>query len=177
MAAQPLNIALTGFMGTGKSAVARLLGKLTGYKVVDVDHEIEREAGMEISEIFEKLGEPAFRDMESAAMRRIAQGRGQIISTGGGAVLRAENMEAVRSGGGVVVNLAASPETVYERTRHASHRPLLDVKDPLARIREMMSQREKYYANADVVVETDGVSLMELAKEIVELIGLVGWRK
>ena len=81
-------------MGTGKSVVARALGRLTGYKIVDLDEEIERGAGMGISEIFSsKGGEPAFRDMETEALRRIAGGRGQVISTGGGVVLKKENMD------------------------------------------------------------------------------------
>ena len=168
--AVPRNIALTGFMGTGKSVVARTLGRLTGYNVVDVDTEIERESGMNIQDIFESKGEQTFRDMESAAIERISQGRGQVISTGGGAVLRAGNMEALRSGGGVVVNLRATAEAVYERTRHTGHRPLLQVDDPLSRIRELMSEREEFYENADIVIDTGELSVMQVAEEILESI-------
>ena len=166
--AVPRNIALTGFMGTGKSAVARTLGRLTGYKVVDVDTEVELEAGRSIQDIFDSDGERTFRDMESAAIERISQGRGQVISTGGGAVLRVGNMEALRSGGGVVVNLRATAEAVYERTRHSGHRPLLQTDDPLARIRELMSEREEYYENADIVIDTGELSVMQVAEEILE---------
>ncbi len=168
--AVPRNIALTGFMGTGKSVVARTLGRLTGYNVVDVDTFVERESGMNIKDIFESKGEQAFRDMESAAIERISRGRGQVISTGGGAVLRAGNMEALRLGGGVVVNLRATAEAVYERTRHTGHRPLLQVDDPLARIREMIAEREEYYENADIVIDTGELSVMQVAEEILEII-------
>ncbi len=168
--AVPRNIALTGFMGTGKSVVARTLGRLMGYKVVDVDTEVERESGMSIQEIFFSKGELAFRDMETSAIERISRGRGQVISTGGGAVLRAGNMEALRSGGGVVVNLRATAEAVYERTRRKGNRPLLQVDDPLARIRELMGEREEFYGNADIVIETDEMSVMQIADEILESI-------
>jgi len=166
--AVPRNIALTGFMGTGKSVVARTLGRLTGYTVVDVDTFVELEAGRSIQDIFNSDGEGIFRDMESAAIERISRDRGQVISTGGGAVLRAANMEALRSGGGVVVNLRASAEEVYERIGHSGHRPLLQTDDPLARIRELMSEREEFYRNADVVIETGHMSVMQVAQEILD---------
>ncbi len=174
--AVPRNIALTGFMGTGKSVVARALGRLTGYKVVDVDAEVERTAGRSINEIFSLDGEDAFRDMEAVAIKRISQGRGQVISTGGGAVLRAANMDALRTGGGVVVNLKASAEAVFERichTRHTGHtgrRPLLQSENPLLRIQELMAKREEFYQRADIVVDTEGLSVMQVADEILESI-------
>jgi shikimate kinase len=161
-------------MGTGKSVVARALGRLTGYKVLDLDHEVESGAGMVISEIFASRGEAAFRDMETAALKRIASGRGQVISTGGGVVLRKENMGLLREGGGVIVNLTAPPETVFERTKATGHRPLLDVEDPLGRIRELMEERKPYYEDADEVVDTEGKSPMETAGEILERIG---WKR
>ena len=163
------NIALTGFMGSGKSAVSKTLGKLTGYHVVDVDSEVQKQAGKTIQEIFDSEGEQAFRDMESRAVARIAEGASQIISTGGGVVLRQENMDALRTGG-VIVNLQVSAETVHERTRHCSHRPLLQVKNPLERIRQMMAEREEFYRNADIVIDTDDMSVMQVAEEILESI-------
>lgn len=172
--AGPRNIALTGFMGTGKSAVARALGRLTGYRVVDLDEEVESEAGMSISEIFSSKGEPAFRDMETAALKRIAAGHCQVISTGGGVVLRKENMEALRDGGGVIVNLTALPQTVYARTKETGNRPLLEVEDPLGRIRELMEERRPYYEDADEVIDTEDKSPMEIAGEVLERIG---WKR
>ena len=168
--AKPANIALTGFMGSGKSAVSRELGKLTGYQVVDIDSEVQKQAGRSIKEIFDSEGEQAFRDMESTAVARIAKGKSQIISTGGGVVLRSENIDALHAGG-VIVNLKASAETVHERTRHNENRPLLQVEEPLARIQELMREREEYYQRADFFIETDELSVLEVAQEILESVG------
>ena len=168
--ANPRNIALTGFMGSGKSAVSKTLGKLTGYHVVDVDSEVQKQAGKTIQEIFDSEGEQAFRDMEMRAVARIAEGASQIISTGGGVVLKRENMDVLRTGG-VIVNLKVSAETVHERTRHCSHRPLLQVENPLERIRQMMAEREEFYRNADIVIDTDDMSVMQVAEEILESVG------
>ena len=165
--ARPRNIALTGFMGSGKSAVARALGKLTGYHVVDVDSEVQDQAGKSIQEIFDSDGEQAFREMEMRAVARIAEGKNQIISTGGGVVLKRENMDALRTGG-VIVNLKVSANAVHERTRHNSHRPLLQVEDPLERIRQMLAEREEFYRDADIVIDTDDISVLEVAQEILE---------
>ncbi len=166
---RPRNIALTGFMGSGKSAVSKTLGRLTGYHVVDVDSEVQDQAGKTIQEIFDSEGEQAFRDMEMKAVARIAEGKNQIISTGGGVVLKRENMDALRRGG-VIVNLKVSAETVHERTRHNSHRPLLQVDDPLERIRQMLAEREEFYKDADIVIDTDDMSVMQVAEEILESI-------
>lgn len=164
------NLALTGFMGTGKSAVGRQLKKLTGFRFVDVDHEIEEAEGMSISEIFAHRGEPAFRDIEAAHIRRLCEGRGQIISTGGGAVLRGDNMEALNESS-VLICLMATPEDVYERVRSSRHRPLLDDHDPLGRVRELMAERAPYYDKAGLAVDTTGKSPFEIATEILESIG------
>jgi shikimate kinase len=95
---QRRNIVLTGFMGTGKSSVAREVARLTGLKLVEVDEETERAAGMKIRDIFEQHGEARFRDMETEQVKLIAEGKGQVISTGGGVVLRDENIKALPLG-------------------------------------------------------------------------------
>lgn len=175
VARAPRNIALTGFMGTGKSVVARALGRLTGYGVVDVDARVEQAAGLSVPEIFASEGEQAFREREAEAVREIAKEQGQIISTGGGVVLRSDNMEALRSGGAVIVNLRASAESVFERTKNSSHRPLLETEDPLGRIRRLMAEREEHYRQADLIVDTGGKSPVEVAEEIME--GLKSWTR
>lgn len=167
------NIFLVGFMGTGKSAVGRELQRMTGLRLVDVDAEVEQAEGMSISKIFEVRGEAAFRDLEAREIMRISEGRDQIISTGGGAVLREDNMEAF-SGSGVVVCLTASAETVYERTRHNTRRPLLEVDDPMEQIKNLMNERQPYYEKADAMVSTDGKSPYEIAQEVLEA---VGWKR
>jgi shikimate kinase len=163
------NIALTGFMGTGKTAVSRELSRLTGFTVVDVDAEIEKTAGMTITEIFARFGEPRFREMETEAIRRISAGERLIISTGGGAVLREENMEALRRKG-VIICLWASPEIVLKRTSGTNDRPLLRVDDPLKKIKEMLEFRRPYYEKADMAVDTEGKSPLRVAEEILERI-------
>ncbi len=102
------NIVLTGFMGAGKTAVGRELSRILGWKIIDVDDEIVKARNMTIHEIFSTLGEPAFRDIETGMIRKVSQDRSVIISTGGGAVLRQENMDILREHG-VIVCLWASP--------------------------------------------------------------------
>jgi shikimate kinase len=161
------NIVLTGFMGAGKTSVSAELSRLTGFSRVEVDEEIERSAGKSIPEIFSEMGEPAFRDMETQEIRRAARRNGAVISTGGGAVMRDENMEALREGGAVVY-LRAEPRTILERTSGNSDRPLLQVEDPLGRINELLALRKPYYERADVIVDTDGKNPREIAEEILD---------
>lgn len=165
------NIVLTGFMGTGKTAVAAELARLTGMKLIDIDHEIERAEGMSIPDLFEQKGEPEFRDIESATIRRIAaEARGAVISTGGGAVMRDDNLAALREHEGVIVCLLASAETVYRRTCKSSHRPLLRAEDPMAKIKELLGLRMPRYELADVMVKTDDLAPREVAEEILRRI-------
>lgn len=166
------NIVLTGFMGTGKTEVSRELARLTGYAQVDVDSEIEKSAGMTIAEIFKRFGEPHFRDMETREIKTVSQGRSLIISTGGGAVMKDENMEALRAGG-FIVCLSASPETILKRTSNDSTRPLLQVEDPLNKIKELLSLRQPYYERADVMIDTEGKTPLQVAEEIIENISLI----
>jgi len=156
-------------MGTGKSSVARELARMTGLRAVEIDEEIERASGMKIREIFEQHGEGRFRDMETEQVRLVAKGDRQVISTGGGVVLREENMKVLKEAG-VVVCLWASPEGILERTGRSSDRPLLNVEDPKAKIEELLAQRESCYARADITIQTEGKTPREVAKEILEKI-------
>ena len=160
-------------MGTGKSAVGMELKKMTGYKLVDVDAEVERAEGMSIKEIFVTRGEPAFREAEASTIARVMQGRSQIVSTGGGAVLRDDNWAALAAGG-VVVCLQASAETVHQRTGRSRNRPLLDVEDPLEKISEMLEERRPFYEKADIMIDTEGKSPYEIAAEVLEA---AGWKR
>jgi shikimate kinase len=166
---EKLNIVLTGFMGTGKTAVAGELSRLLGREVLDADTEIERTAAMPIKEIFRLHGEPYFRDLEAQVIKRLSRRRGVIISTGGGAVLRRDNMEALKAHG-VVVCLRASPEVILQRTQGTDERPLLQVEDPLKRIKELLQAREPYYQEADLMIDTDGKTPLQVAQEILEQI-------
>jgi shikimate kinase len=161
------NIVLTGFMGTGKTAVSAELARLTGFGRVEIDAEIERTAGMSISRIFERFGEPRFREMETEAIKRFARERRLIISTGGGAVMKEENVAALKEGG-VIVCLTASPETILKRTSKNAERPLLQVQDPMGRITELLEKRRPFYEAADIMVDTEGKSPRQVAREILE---------
>jgi shikimate kinase len=159
------NIVLTGFMGAGKTEVGRVLAQRLGYVLIDVDDEIEKEQHMKIADIFKQYGEPAFRDIECAMIKRLSERQGVVISTGGGAVLRQENMDNLRING-MIVCLTASAGTIYERTKRNKTRPLLSVDDPLAKIKELLAFRQPYYEKADIVIDTERRSPLEVAEDI-----------
>ena len=160
------NIILTGFMGTGKTEVGRILSKKMGRRLVDVDGMIEDEQKMTVSDIFREFGEQRFRDLEADAVRRLSEMSNLLISTGGGVVLREENLESLRKNG-TVICLTASPETILKRVCSNSDRPLLQVDDPLARIKELVETRRKYYERSDMVIDTEDRTPLEVAEEII----------
>jgi shikimate kinase len=163
------NIVLVGFMGTGKSAVSAEIAHLRGMECIESDEEVVRRAGMSIPEIFAAHGEAYFRDLESEVLRELSGRREVVISTGGGAVLRDGNVAALRSGG-LVVCLDAGAEEIYARTRTCTNRPLLQVEDPLGRIRELLAARRPHYERACVepgfFIATEGRTPREVAGEI-----------
>jgi shikimate kinase len=163
------NIVLTGFMGTGKTAVGRELSRLLSMQLIDVDAEIEAGQKMTINEIFQRFGEKYFRDLETETIRRIVAGNNLIISTGGGAVLREENMEALRENG-IVFCLDAHPETILERTNRSEDRPLLRTEDPMAKIKELLNFRRPFYKKAGTLIDTEGKTPLQIAEEIVETV-------
>lgn len=166
------NIVLTGFMGTGKTEVSKILARKLGYTLIDADIEIEKEQKMTITEIFKQHGESAFRDIEADVIRRLSAVKNAVISTGGGAVLRQENMDNLRKNG-VIVCLMASPETILKRTSNNNDRPLLQAENPLQRIKELLEFRRPYYERADVMINTEGKSPFEVVEEIIEKVKMV----
>lgn len=149
------NIALIGFMGTGKTTISKALSKITGFQEIDVDEYIVKKSGRSISDIFEKEGEDYFRKLETEALKEISQESGQIISCGGGAVLRDENVEILKSGG-VIVLLTATPETIFDRVKDHTHRPILNSDMSLSHVKELMEKREpRYQSVADVKISVD----------------------
>lgn len=161
------NIILTGFMGTGKTSVGTRLAEITGYRFVDIDSLIEAEQKMSINDIFSQKGESYFRDCESRLIRQVLEGQGQIISTGGGAVIREENRAAFKKAG-LTICLTARPEVIYERVKHETHRPLLKVPDPMSKIRELLDARAGFYRDADIIIDTSDKSVEEVLNEIKE---------
>ena len=163
------NIVLVGFMGTGKTEVGKILSKKLGYALIDADTEIEKKQNMTITEIFRQQGEPAFRDIESEIIKKLAGMKKTVISTGGGAVLRPENISNLKSNG-VVVCLSATPETVLQRTSVNNDRPLLQTENPLQKINELLEYRRPYYEKADIMIDTENKNPLEIAEEIIRKI-------
>jgi len=153
-------------MGTGKSSVGRVLAAHFGFEFLDTDELIVQRAGAPIAEIFARQGEPAFRAYESQVVAELAQRSGCVISTGGGLGANAGHLASLKEHA-LTVCLWASPETIYERVRHSSHRPLLNHPDPLERIRELLAQREHVYKQADLLIGTELRSVKEVTHQII----------
>jgi shikimate kinase len=171
-----LTLSLVGMPGCGKSTVGRQLARQLGLHFVDSDTEIEHRIGMPIRDYFAAHGEAAFRDVEQDVVDELTQRPAQLIATGGGAVLRPSNRDALHSRTHVVY-LRSSPEELYRRLRHDTHRPLLQVADPQARLRELYRERDPLYRRtAHFIVEGARPSVSSLTSMVLmqlELAGLV----
>lgn len=166
------NIVLTGFMGAGKTAVGKELAHILGMKLIDVDTEIEKSEQITINDIFSQFGEPRFREIEMMMIKQLAAGKNLIISTGGGAVLKQENMDTLRKNG-VIVCLMASPETILKRTSISNDRPLLKVENPLEKINQLLTFRKPFYEKADMMIDTENKTPLQIAEEIIDTIQAV----
>lgn len=155
------NLYLVGFMGTGKTTVARAIAARLGAKFIDVDAEIERQQRMPIPQIFAEQGEPAFRALERAFIETGHPDEGCIVACGGGLVVQPGMLELLMSRG-VVVCLHASLETVLKRTQRSRSRPLLNVENPLERMREIYTAREPIYRRAGTLLLTDNRTLPDI---------------
>jgi shikimate kinase len=171
MTAADVNLYLVGFMGTGKSTVGRGVARRIGFRLLDSDHEIERMQGRAIPEIFAQDGEPVFRVMERQFIETGHPAERTIVACGGGLVVQ-PGMLALLQSKGVVVCLHASLETVLERTQRHRNRPLLEVEDPMARIRQLYAQREAIYKRSGSLVLTDGRPLNDIVAHVTRV-----WRR
>lgn len=160
------NLALIGFMGTGKSSVGRAVAEVLHFTFLDTDTVIEARAGATIADIFKLEGEPAFREWERRIVEELTHRTRTVIATGGGMPANEANLASLKSHA-LVVCLWASPETIWERVRSHSHRPLLNEADPLTKIRELLAAREPFYRQADVLVNTEMRSLREVTGQVV----------
>ena len=163
-----MNLALIGYRGTGKSAVAAILSQKLGMEAVSLDAEIVREAGMSIPEIVEKHGWPWFRDLESDITRRFSERDGLILDTGGGVILRPENTQNLHRNGAIFW-LKATVEVIVDRIQESTERPALtEGKSFLEEIEEILSERLPLYrAAADREIDTDLLTPTAVADEII----------
>ena len=162
-----MNVVLIGFMGTGKTSVGKRLAKRLGWKFVDVDALTEASAKMPIAKLFSERGETVFRRLERRHITRIAHGRQQVISTGGGAFVNPKNRSLLRASG-TVVCLAAKPSVILKRVRHKlkSLPMLAGASKPLTRIQTLLDQRAPAYAQADLTIDTSHLSVDEIVERI-----------
>lgn len=161
------NIVLIGFMGAGKSTISDYLSTMFDMKLVEMDQEIAEREEMSIPDIFATYGEEHFRNLETKLLRELQSSTNCIISCGGGAALREENVVEMKKNGRVVL-LTASPETIYERVKDSDDRPVLNGNNNVDFIADMMEKRrEKYEAAADVVVQTDNKTILQVCEELI----------
>lgn len=160
--------------GCGKSTVGRHLARQLGLKFLDVDQEAERRVQMSVRQYFESEGEEAFRDLEQQVLAELLDGEPAVVSTGGGTVLREANRECLRRQS-TVVYLRSTPEESFRRLRHDTQRPLLQVADPLRKLRELFAQRDPLYRlAAHYVIETGRPSVPTLINMILMQLELAG---
>ncbi len=148
------NLYLVGFMGTGKTTIGRAVAQRLNFQLLDSDHEIERQQGRTIPEIFATAGEPAFREMERQFVDHGHPSSRCVVACGGGLVVQPGMLIALQERG-VVICLHASLETILKRTAANRNRPLLNVEDPMERLRTLYAQREPIYKRAGAVILTD----------------------
>lgn len=169
-----MNITLVGLPGSGKSTIGRQLARRLGVPFVDSDQVIEARLGCSIRQYFEQQGEDAFRDVEQAVLDDLSQHHHGVLSTGGGSVLREVNRRHLHERGHVVY-LRTSPEDVYRRLRHDTVRPLLQVEDPLGRLRSLYQARDPLYREAaHFVLDTGRPSVATLVNKLVMQLELSG---
>jgi shikimate kinase len=167
-------IALVSMPGGGKSTIGRQLARRLGWNFVDIDTVIEHRVGCSIRAFFESEGEQRFRDLEQEAIAEQIRSPRTVIATGGGAVLREANRTALRDHT-ITVYLRSTPEDLYRRLRHDAKRPLLQVADPLRRLRELYAERDRLYLEtAQFSVDTGRPSVPTLVNMILMQLELAG---
>lgn len=171
-----MNIVFVGLPGSGKTTIGRHLSRRLGVPFLDSDHVIEERLGCSIREYFAREGEDAFRDVEQQVLDDLSQHHQGVLSTGGGSVLREANRRHLHERGHVIY-LRSTPEDVYRRLRHDTVRPLLQVEDPLARLRALYEARDPLYRDAaHFVLDTGRPSVATLVNKLLmqlELSGIV----
>lgn len=169
MSREKRNIVFIGFMGTGKTTIARELSKAIGCRFVDSDKIISEESGMTVEEIFETLGEEIFRKIEREVIKNISNLENAVISVGGGAVVDPENVFNLRKNG-ILILLTASPETILANISKSETRPLLKKANVLEEIKQLLKKREEAYKNYDYEISVDNLSVEEVLNRAIKLL-------
>ncbi|MDO9534472.1 MAG: shikimate kinase [Bacillota bacterium] len=165
------NIILTGFMGSGKTSVGKELARLLNIDFFDSDEIIAGLVGKSVSDIFRCCGEDYFRSRETEVLEILGKKTpgSCVVSTGGGAVLRSRNLNALRENG-IIICLDVSAEEAYSRVKEMNDRPLLQVENPLEKIEELLQERKPFYLQADVCLSATGKTLQEIVLEIINVL-------
>ncbi len=163
------NIALTGFMAVGKSAVGRKLAGKLGRHFVDLDKKVEKSEGMKVKDIFSLKGESYFRQVEKQTLREVLSQDDQVIATGGGVVMDQENLRLLREKS-FLVCLTAKPEVLFRRAGNNRQRPLLEAGDRAQQIQKLLAQRQSNYERAHIVIDTSNLTVEQVAKKIIALL-------
>lgn len=161
------NVILTGFMGTGKTSLGKLLATKLGRPFVDIDKKIESEQKISIPKIFEQFGEEYFRELEKSAVKELSERRGLVIATGGGTIKDEENLRLLKSSG-VLICLTTEPEEIFNRTARRGERPVLDGggNQRLETIKRLLAERKQFYDRADYQVDTTEWSPLQIIDDI-----------
>ena len=163
------NIYLVGFMGTGKTVVGENLAKKLNREFVEMDAVITEREGREIVDIFDTKGEAYFRQLEQELLKEISLKTDLVVSCGGGLICNEENLKRLKETG-IIFSLAASLLIIYRRIKEQSHRPILNVDDPQAKIKDLLGKRNPYYNQADHMIDTDNVLPEEIVDKIITIL-------
>jgi shikimate kinase len=160
-----MNLVFTGFMGTGKSKTGKIVSEKLKTSFFDTDDLIEKKSGFLISDIFKKFGEADFRQKEVETVKEVSEKDSVVISCGGGAVLNPINIVNLRKKG-IIINLYASADVIYDRLKGENSRPLLRNEKPLIEIKKLLDFRKSIYEDCDFSFDTDGLTTVEVADKI-----------
>lgn len=163
------NVYIVGFMGTGKTAVGKILADKLSKEFVEMDQLIERQENKKIKDIFAENGQDHFRKLENKLLKKISSQSDLVVSCGGGVVCNQDNLDILQNTG-YVFSLSASPNSIFERIKGSNHRPLLNVADPLERIKELLEARKPFYKKAGIKIDTDNLSVQDVAEYILKLL-------
>ena len=163
------NIIITGFMGTGKSVVAKELARKLKMKFIDMDRIIEEGQGMSIADIFSRYGENYFRQQENRLVKELSQKENMIIATGGGTLLSSDNARILGQRGQIIC-LYADSRTIYNRVKRRNNRPLLKGENVLSEIDRLLEERKKIYDNIKWKIDTTNLNIQEVTDKIIALL-------